>query len=100
MQTIVYLPTPVSVMLLSECRRLNRLAKKCTLEKIGRKELFLLAVFTSRHGSYNVFIKIIRFKSRKSTKLTQKTYEILTKTCPNHVETLIFKSGNMLIEIK
>jgi hypothetical protein len=74
MQTIVYRPTPVSAMSLSECRHLNLLAKKCTLKKIERKELFLLAAFTSRHRSYNVFIKIIRFKSRKSTKLTQKTY--------------------------
>ena len=33
-----------------------------TLKQIGGKELFLFALFMGRHGSYNVFIKIINLK--------------------------------------
>ena len=33
-----------------------------TLKQIGRKELFLFTLFMGRHGSYNVFIKIINLK--------------------------------------
>ena len=61
-------------MSLSGCRRLNLLGKEGTFEQIGGEELFLFAVFTGGHGSYNVFIKIIRFKRRKSTKLRLKSW--------------------------
>jgi hypothetical protein len=33
-----------------------------TLEEIRGKEALLLSLFMSRHDSYNVFIKIIKFK--------------------------------------
>lgn len=62
MQMIFYHQTNVLKMLLWVYHHLILADINGTLEEIRGKELLLLSLFMSRHDSYNVFIKIIKFK--------------------------------------
>lgn len=65
MQMIFYHQSHVLKMSLWVYRHLILADINGTLEEIRGKELLLLTLFMSRHDSYNVFIKIIKFKCRK-----------------------------------